>query len=308
MPVKTTVAACAIAAFVLTWADRAHAAAAEETLSAARELYASAEYDRALTMLNGLLGADTTREERRAIELYRTLCLVAIGKTTEADRAIEAMIIQDPLYRPAADDIPPRLRSAMSDARKRILPAMIQQKYSEAKAAYDRQDYPNAVSLFKQMLDGLDDPDIATAASQSPLADLRTLAVGFHALSTKALAPPPVPTPVVAAAPEPPPIVVPKEPRLYSVEDRNVVPPIAIRQQIPSFPGRLAIGRSGVLEVIIDDTGKVESAMMRVPVNAQYDRMTLAAAKTWQYQPATVDGTPVKFRKTIQVTVVPNTP
>jgi hypothetical protein len=46
--------------------------------------------------------------------------------------------------------------------------------------------------------------------------------------------------------------------------------------------------------------------MMRVPVNAQYDRMATAAAKNWQYQPAMVDGAPVKFVKRIQVSLVPN--
>jgi hypothetical protein len=34
--------------------------------------------------------------------------------------------------------------------------------------------------------------------------------------------------------------------------------------------------------------------------------MATAAAKTWQYQPATVDGSPVKFLKRIQVSLVPN--
>jgi hypothetical protein len=61
-----------------------------------------------------------------------------------------------------------------------------------------------------------------------------------------------------------------------------------------------------VLELIIDDNGNVESAMMRVPVNPQYDRMTTAEAKSWKYQPATVDGTPVRFMKRINVTLVPN--
>jgi hypothetical protein len=44
---------------------------------------------------------------------------------------------------------------------------------------------------------------------------------------------------------------------------------------------------------------------MRVPVNAQYDRLATAAARAWQYQPATIDGSPVKFLKRIQVSLVP---
>ena len=68
----------------------------------------------------------------------------------------------------------------------------------------------------------------------------------------------------------------------------------------------MTLQKTGVLELVIDNSGNVESAKMRVPVNGQYDRMATAAAKTWQYQPATIDGTPVKFVKRINVTLVPN--
>jgi hypothetical protein len=155
------------------------------------------------------------------------------------------------------------------------------------------------------MLDGLADPDIAVAASQSPLADLKTLAVGFHELSSKALVPVPA-APVVAETLPVRPVGPPPPPKVYSIDDRNVVPPLAIRQQIPAFPGRVTLPKTGVLELVIDDNGNVESATMRVPVNPQYDRMTTAAARLWQYQPATIDGTPVRFVKRINVTLVPN--
>jgi len=56
--------------------------------------------------------------------------------------------------------------------------------------------------------------------------------------------------------------------------------------------------------VIIDETGAVESARMRVSLNGNYDRLVLDAARTWQYQPATVNGVPVRFRKIVQVSLV----
>jgi hypothetical protein len=62
----------------------------------------------------------------------------------------------------------------------------------------------------------------------------------------------------------------------------------------------------GVLELVIDNSGAVESAMMRVPVNPQYDRIALTAARNWLYQPATLDGAPVKYLKRIQVSLVPD--
>ncbi|HLG53809.1 MAG TPA: hypothetical protein VI485_00675 [Vicinamibacterales bacterium] len=300
MRMNAPVAAFTVAALLLM-APRLQA---QQSLEAARQLYASAEYNGALSMLNGLTIADSPREDRRAIALYRTLCLLAVGRTAEADRAIESMVALDPLYRPTADDIPPRMRAAIVDARKRMLPSILQQKYVESKSAYDKHDFATAAVGFKEMLDGLGDPDIATAAAQSPLADLRTLAVGFHELSAKALVPP-APAPVVAEVIAPGPPVI-QAPRLYSAEDRNVVPPQIVKQQVPAYPGRVTVAKVGVIEVIIDDRGTVESAMMRVPVNAQYDRMATSAAKSWQYTPATVDGAPVKFLKRIQVSLVPN--
>src|SRR5262245_39843397 len=283
-----------IVAFVILLAPRVEA---QESLDAARQLYASAEYDTALTMLNGLMTTSKTREERRSVALYRTLCLLATNRRAEADRAIETMVAQDPLFRPTADEIPPRMRTAIADTRKRLLPAILQQRYAESKAAYDLKDFTAASVGFKEMLDGLADPDIAAVASQSPLADLKTLAVGFYELSVKSL-PPAVPL-ALAVAEAPVPAPPPVTPKLYSIEDRNVVPPVPVRQQIPAYPGRVSAARSGVLELVIDKTGAVESAMMRVPVNAAYDRLATTAARSWQYQPATIDGTPVKFLKRI---------
>jgi TonB family protein len=302
MRMNASVAACTVAVLLLS-GPRLQA---QDSLEAARQLYASAEYTSALTMLNTLSTINSPREERRAIALYRTLCLLAVGRGQEADRAIESMVSADPLYRPDADDIPPRMRTAIAEARKRMLPAILQEKYKESKAAFDRQDFLLAASGFKEMLDGLADPDITVAASQSPLADLKTLAVGFHELSSKALLPVPAAVPAAAEVvlPPGPPVVLP--PKIYSSEDRNVIPPRTIRQQIPAFPGKVTLAKTGVLELVIDDAGSVESATMLVSVNAQYDRMATAAAKTWQYQPATVDGSPVKFMKRIQVSLVPN--
>ena len=306
MRMNASVAACTLGVLLLS-GPRLHA---QDSLEAARQLYASAEYASALTMLNALSTGETPREDRRAIALYRTLCLLAVGRGAEADRAIESMVSADPLYRPDAEEIPPRMRTALADARKRMLPAILQDKYKESKAAFDKQDFTQAASGFKEMLDGLGDLDIVGAASQSPLADLKMLAVGFFELSSKALMPPPVvaTAPVVVSAavfpPGQPAVAHPL--RVYTADDRNVVPPQAIRQQIPAFPGKVTVAKSGVLEVVIDNSGNVESATMRPPVNAQYDRMATAAAMSWRYAPATVDGAPVKFVKRIQVTLVPN--
>jgi tetratricopeptide (TPR) repeat protein len=279
--------------------------AAQESLANARQLYASADYRSALTMLNTLLAASPSPQERQSLELYRTLCLVAIGNNDEANKAIDAMVARDPLYRPNMDEVPPRLRTIFSDARKRLLPALIQERYVIAKAAFDRGEMKIAADGFTQVLLALADPDIAVAAKQAPLADLRVLASGFNDLTVRALTPPPVPVVPVAVQAPPPPAAAPppREPAIYSQEDSNVMPPEVVRQDFPQYPGRVTFDRAGVLEVVIDSMGAVESASMLEGVEALYNRLLLTAAKNWRYRSARLDGMPVKYRKRIQVTL-----
>jgi len=295
--------ACAAGVIVAT----ATASSAQDSLSAARDLYAAAAYEDALSLLNRLRGADHRADEDRAIEQYRAFCLLALGRTADATRAIEAVVAAEPSYLPSDADASPRVRSAFRDVRRRMLPAIIRQQYATAKAAFDRKEFAAAATLFTQVLDALTDPDVATAADQPPLSDFRTLATSFRDLSAAAAPPPPPPLPSVTPPPIPTPfpaLAPPPSPRrIYGPGDGNVVPPIIVRQTLPSFPPRGAAAGKGSLEVVIDETGAVETATMRVPMDAAYDRLALAAAKDWQYRPAMVDGVPVRYRKIVQISV-----
>ena len=82
------------------------------------------------------------------------------------------------------------MRTAFSDVRRRLLPTIVSQQYARAKTAFDSKDYTSASKGFTLVLSALDDPDLAQAASQPPLSDLRTLATGFQELTAKAAAPP----------------------------------------------------------------------------------------------------------------------
>jgi protein TonB len=299
---KTWLVAAAALLAAVTVAS-AQAPAPVSSLATARTLYASAEYGGALDMLNGLVTETPAGPERQAIELYRALCLVAVGNNAEAVKVIDAMIVQDPLYRPAADDVPPRLRSAFTDARKRLVPGLVQQRYVAAKASFDKKDYAAAAKGFSQVLAGLNDPDLESASSQPPLSDLKMLATGFNDLAAKAIAPPPPPAPAAPSAEA----MVDRTPRIYSPSDTEVVPPVTVRQEVPQYPGRVLVGGSLMMDVIIDVDGSVESATMGGQPNPAYDRLLLQAAKTWQYRPATLNGRPVKYRKRIQLTLVPTT-
>jgi hypothetical protein len=272
-------------------------------------LYASAAYEDALAMLSRINSGALKTDEGRVADQYRALCLLALGKTTEASQAIEAVVSADPAYHPADGEVSPRVRAVFSDVRKRLLPGLVQQRYAFAKTAYDRKDYKTAVVVFGQILQLFDDPDLAPAAGKPPLSDLHVLADGFHQLSLQASTPPPAPVPAqapaVVAAAKPVAPAVPEPPRVYSVSDAGVVPPVAIRQELPPFSGVIDRTMTGAMEVLIDEQGRVISAAMRGPVLPAYDRQAIAAAQTWRYRPATMNGAPVKFRKFIQVSLTP---
>ena len=293
--------------------DHAVPARAQASLSKAKELYAAANYDEALSMLNAL-GTSVISDDRDAasIALYRVLCLVAVGRNAEVDQAIDRLVSQYPLYRPSSDELSPRMQKAVSTARIRLLPSMVQKRYEESKVAYDRGDFATSSVGFKWVLSALSDPDIAYLAGQSPLADIKTLSAGFVDLSEKAMAPPPapvVPKPVAIAPPPAASTTVTSTrdlKRVFTPEDSEVVAPVTTRQVMPRFPGTLLQGASGVLEIVIDTTGNVESARILEAVHQNYDGLLLNAAKRWQYQPALLDGTPVRYMKRIQISLEPS--
>jgi len=280
----------------------AGAYAQDGDLNAARELYASASYDDALAVLNRLRSSDHPPNQSRAIEQYRAFCLLALGRAADAQQAIEAVVAAEPSYTPNESDVSPRVRTAFADVRRRMLPVIIQQKYAQAKTAFDRKEFGAAASGFSQVLVALADPAVSAEAARPPLSDLRMLAVGFEELAAKAAAPPPAaPAPVVpAVAPPPPP---PPPMRVFSGDDKNVIPPSVITQTLPLFPGPVVVPRSGILEVLINEQGEVESAVMTDSVTSAYDRLVLAATRTWRYKPASANGMPVKYRKIVQINV-----
>ncbi|MEO7273785.1 MAG: energy transducer TonB, partial [Vicinamibacterales bacterium] len=161
---------------------------------------------------------------------------------------------------------------------------------------------------LREALALIDDPDML-----GRLADLRVLVTGFLDLSLAALAPPPppppppmpMPMPVVELPRAPEPLAAPAPPaeRIVSGDDPGVTAPVAIRQQLPTMPAQAgAVARSrGLLEIVIDEQGRVVSATIRMPIHPAYDRALLVAARDWSYRPATVNGQPVTFRKLIQV-------
>jgi hypothetical protein len=284
-------------------------AVAQDALIAARELYKDAMYEDALVRLNSLRASAHLPGDDAVIERYRAFCLLALGRATEADAAIEAVVRAAPSFSPRETDASPRVRSAFSDVRRRILPGIVREQYTHAKQLFDQHEYAPAKAEFQLVIDLLDDPDLGSVADRPPLGGLRTLAAGFLDLSAKfepptarSVLPSSTVSPLAPAAtpPAPPPAAPPAPGRIYSVDDPNVVAPVVIRQSWSALNDVFAV-RSGVVAIVIDENGAVVSSAMTVAVNPVYDRLALSLAKGWRYRPATVDGVAVKFRKIVSL-------
>ena len=291
--------------FLVAFAAPAHAQlrdGRENPLTAARDLYASARYDEALAVLNGL-PSDAVASDRKSIEQYRSLCLLALGRGTEAESAIAAVVTADPMFVPGEADASPRVRLAFSEVRQRLLPQIATTRYAAAKAAYDRKEYSSAEAQFRALLALLEDPQMG-----GRLPDLRTLADGVRGSrdrgrSAAARAEEGRTAGACGARAAAP--VAPREPHVWTAEEAGVTPPVVLRQEVPRVPTNLAAQarERGLLDVVIDEQGRVTNITIRMSIHPMYDPQLLAAARDWRYKPAMVDGTPVKFRKMIQITV-----
>jgi len=277
--------------------------AGRDPLGAARDLYASARYDEALAVLNDLHAPDGSAPDRKSIEQYRSLCLLALGRGSEAESAIAAVITADPTYQPKEEEASPRVRAAFSDVRKRLLPQIATERYADAKSSFDKKMFAVAAQQFRNVVKLIDDPDMGGRE-----ADLRTLAAGFLDLAAAASAPPPEPLKPVASAPAaitppPPPKLDPA--RIYTIADHDVTPPVIVRQDMPSLSPMMKTQANdrGILEIVINDAGRVEAATVRRSVHPMFDNQLLSATQNWRYAPATLNGQPVRYRKMIQINV-----
>jgi TonB family protein len=282
---------------------------------AARQLYEAAEYDRALLAFDRILQASAGGGDHVAIQQYRAFCFLALGRLAEAEAALAAAIKADPLRQLDDAGASPRIAGAFREARERLLPEILEAEYSLAKSAFEDRNYAVATEGFTRVLALLNDP-ILTGRH----ADLRLIVAGFidlgNAYSAQQRGSDSTPTspsgdttgtarpaarPAVTAPVTSP--VVKAGGRIYTAADGDVVPPRMIRQELPGVPDSVGTkpGMRAVIELLIDERGRVTSAAVREKVHPAYDAMMLAAAHKWQYEPATRDGIAVRYRKLVQI-------
>ena len=287
--------------------------AAQDPLRTAKDQYASASYEEALTTLAGIEPSGT--EITRQVDMYRAFSLYALGRTAEAEKVAESLIRRDPLVE--LDEAAPRIETMFQNVRKRLLPGIIRAEYRTARTDLDEKKPESAKAHLieaRQMLARAQ----KLGAWDEGLADLQVLVDGFLDLTRAAAdeAPPAAPATAVntpASGPaqrvdSPLPVQRPVAPASYGPEDEGVTPPSIVEQRVPRLPEhirRILKGTSGtgVFDLIIDETGGVQQATVRASIYPAYDMLVVIASRSWKYMPATRNGVPVRYRKSIQITL-----
>lgn len=256
-------------------------AGAQDALSAARTLYAAAQYDEALGAFDAMKSRDVlTPEAAVAVEQGRALCLLALGRQPAAQAAIAALVDLDPFYLPGEDDTAPKIRTAFREGRRTALPDALGRLYSRAKSAYDSRNLPDAAAGFSRVLALLDDPDLALDAG--PRASMRQMAQGFLGFTRSA-------SPLFdAAAPH---VTVPQ--------------PLRTGIDVPDRVRPAAAAKSVEVDVVLTTQGTVESAAVRDADADGLAPQVVRAVLDWRYSPALRDGVPVRYRMVVQVVVAP---
>jgi len=285
-PNRTVVLSCC-STFLLVTLALAPQVAAQDSLQAVKDLYASAAYEDALTAVAKI---DSPAEPNVEAEQYRVFCLVALGRMDDAAQAVESVLTLQPEYRPNSSDASPRIQTLFSQVRQRLGPTLVKRMYQQGRAAMDRKDREEAVGQFQAMLRIANDPDVRNEASMS---ELRELGSGFLELS-KAL--PAKPKPAEAA------------PAATAARPSVISPPVVIQQKLPPWvpdPVSRATEFRGAVRVQISAEGKVTAAEILKSVHPAYDQLLLRSARAWLYEPAKKDGIPIPSEKTVEVAVTP---
>jgi TonB family protein len=294
-------------------------AAGASPLARAKELYLSADYDQALSLLEGILGEGAPASAAEAAQ-YRIFCLLALDRGDDAKKAIEALVAADPFFRPS-DQASQRIRTIFQDTRKAMLPALVQRRCGrESGIRQEGSAVRETVRSGARAARGSGSEDDA-GTDRSPDGRHRVPRPGQSGgraaaragtrggrTTTRSRPAAAAPAPASQATIVPPPDGSPNAPILVRSPD-SITPPVPIFQQLPQWvPTKLAdraMAFSGTLVITIDERGNVSSAEIQRSIHPQYDAELLKIAKTWRFKPAMRNGTPTTFEKIVEIQLKP---
>jgi TonB family protein len=178
--VGRVVIAAVIVAAVLLGAVSSYA---QDDLSGAKTLYVNASYEEALVLFDKeAAGAGASGTHAAEIHHYRALCLIALGRTAEAEQAIAQSVSADPFNVPDTSELAPRVASVFTSARARLIPDVARAALAEGRQLMQKGDAVAANTRFEAVTKLLSEPGLA---SRTDLADL-TLAANAFAELTRA--------------------------------------------------------------------------------------------------------------------------
>jgi TonB family protein len=294
MTMKSRIALLVVVASIST---ASIARAADEPLADAKALFAAASFDGALAALDRLDSANGGRPE--ALE-YKALCLLALGRSADAQTITETLVTTVPTFAPADADLSPRFVELLTETRRRMVPVIARKLFADAREQYRAKNHADAQRTFEQVVTLASDGVWRETADAD---DLRTLASGFLDLldgapgAAKA-------APAAAAQPVTPTVIPPAAaPVATAAALGQVEAPVPIRQAMPQWvaPDRVSALRTfhGAIKVRIGADGHVVDVAMATATHPDYDTMLLQAARTWVYKPATRNGQPIEVEKVV---------
>ena len=261
---------------------------AQDPLDRTQELYEGAAYEEALASLPSTPAAGQEDD----VDRYRVLCLLALGRQPEARQVFEAALTRNFAFR--IPEASPRVLDFVVDLRQRVLPVRAESLYEKGRTDFEDRKYEEAVGELSTFLSLLGEPELGRLAHLRPEAEQlrKTAGERLEMIATAAAR-------LRRDTKDP----------VYTRLSVGVSLPVAHSRELPRWdPPRDQAWRTfrGIVEVVIDQEGRVESARMVETLAPFYDRLLAEAALHWRFEPARrADGAPVRFRHQIEITMRP---
>ncbi|HEX5069283.1 MAG TPA: energy transducer TonB [Vicinamibacterales bacterium] len=255
----------------------------QDPLTRAKDLYASANFEDALQILESLNGPAASTEAAA----YQVYCLFALARYDDARAVVDRLVRADPMFHPPAGQVAPRVRAFFDSARKPVLIEVARQSFAAGRSAFKAKDMTAAAAGFDRVLTLLGE-----IGAEPSLADFRTVTEAFRDLARLAAAP--------ASKPD-------GRPQTASAAAPNTIAPVRVSVPLPEWrPTIFELNRTftGQVELVIDEEGKVLTASMLTGVHPRYDPILLEAAKDWIFKPATRNGVAIPYRYVMTVQVL----
>ena len=275
---------CALCVWALAWSPGLMAATAD-SVAAAKAFYVAAEYEEALKILSAPDDGRATDE----VDVYRALCLLALGRMDEVDRALRSLAVRSPTFRMSETDVTPRLVARFQEVRRRAFQDLVVEAYNAAKTSFDAGHYADASSRFDALVTRLSREGSAPDADAAVTRDMVQLARGFKgradaelARAAKADAPAARPSPRVEVLIEG---VVQRYARAFSALDATAVAQV--------FPGENARSLQRSFSGLKSQA--IETRNVRVAVDPDGQNATVTL--TWVVEAVPKIGSTVKVQQ-----------